>query len=104
MPLIQASTIDYVQAFAILDGNDTFHHDNNKNLAKDPTYVTEISKKTLAILAIEVNSEVSNIDNVLGRNIIENLQKFEIKLKSWQNSKTLNLHMASLIMFKEKIM
>ncbi len=82
MPLIQANTIDYAQAFASLDGNDTFHNDNDKNLAKHPTYAIEISKETLAILAIEVNNETSNINNIVGRNIIGNLQKFEIKLKS----------------------
>ncbi len=64
-------------------GNDTFHNDNDKNLAKHPTHAIEISKETLAILAIEVNNEASNIDNTIGRNIIGNLQKFEIKLKSW---------------------
>jgi hypothetical protein len=57
LPLVQANKIDFNQAFVVLSGDDTPHHDNNKKLTTHLAYATKLFKKTLATFTIEAKGE-----------------------------------------------
>jgi hypothetical protein len=44
---IQISIIDFLHAFLVSNGNDTYHHEKNKNLVEHPTYAIEVFEKKI---------------------------------------------------------
>jgi hypothetical protein len=42
---IQISIFDFLHAFLVSNGDDTYHHEKNKNLVEHPTYAIEVFEK-----------------------------------------------------------